>query len=659
MSNAINYRADVDGLRAVAVVAVALFHADLGIASGGFVGVDVFFVISGFLISSIVLKELAEQRFSLLDFYERRIRRIFPALFTVIAASFVVAALWFPPFDFIEFGSSAIAAAAFFSNFHFQRKADYFAPEAETQPLLHTWSLGVEEQFYLLAPLLLMLMVWRGPRLARPLFGVLFAASLAASAYFVEQDPSIAFYMLPTRAFELMTGMALALGYVPEVRSAAMRQAGAFLGAALVVAAIFLYSSATPFPGFAALVPSLGTALLIHCNRAGDTIPAKALALRPIVFTGKLSYSFYLWHWPVLAFASYQYADAVGPTHRVLLLIGALLLAYATYRFVETPARRRAPGRSGWRVLGAGAVAILVCFAASQLVRQTGGLPTRLPADAADFALATPVKVDTSRICISADAGVPGGRSCAIGWSGDQVPGFLVLGDSHVAALADQIARTADAERRTGYALFRGGCPPLLDLAGLAQREFRKCVLQFAPLDDLLARPALTDVILIGRWAVYSSGQGSPNETATSPRLFVDGTAAENHARFESLLGATIDRMVQSGHRVTLIGPIPELPYNLPAEMTKALMRGDHDDFSIPLAGFLTRQANVLAMLARLDEKAGVRVLYPHETLCDQARCIASRDGKALYVDDDHLSPAGAALIAPLLREALTPSVGS
>ncbi|HEY8581046.1 MAG TPA: acyltransferase, partial [Beijerinckiaceae bacterium] len=325
---AVAYRPDIDGLRAIAVLAVVIFHARLGVLPGGFVGVDVFFVISGYLIASIILKEEAEGRFSLARFYERRIRRIFPALFVVVAASAALGALVLTPIDYVAFGRSAVAALAFYSNIYFNRQAGYFAPDAETQPLLHTWSLGVEEQFYVVAPFVLLALQRRAGRWRGPIFAALFAASLGVSAWGVEREAQWAFYLPHARAFELMCGVALAMGLVPAVRDRNMREALAALGMALILGPILLFSAATPFPGFAALAPALGTALLIHTSTPDDRTQIGAvLARRPMVFVGKISYSFYLWHWPLLAFGEYHWGAALTAPGRAALLVGAAGLA--------------------------------------------------------------------------------------------------------------------------------------------------------------------------------------------------------------------------------------------------------------------------------------------------------------------------------------------
>ncbi|NOT40687.1 MAG: acyltransferase, partial [Alphaproteobacteria bacterium] len=301
----IAYRPDVDGLRTIAVGTVILFHGKLGIFPGGFVGVDVFFVISGFLISSILLGEIAHGRFSLAGFYERRIRRILPALITVLAAVMVAGALFFSPQDYVTLAKSAKAAALFYANFHFERQAGYFMPEAETQPLLHTWSLAVEEQFYLIAPLFL----WAIARLQRrwQIAAVVaaFVASLAFSVWGTAQGDSSAFYLPYSRAFELLLGTMLAMGLFPAFRSSVVAEAVGAAGLAMIAVAVLFFSASTPFPGYAALLPCVGAAFIIASGARHSTVVARLLSTPAMVFTGKISYSLYLWHWPIFVFAAY------------------------------------------------------------------------------------------------------------------------------------------------------------------------------------------------------------------------------------------------------------------------------------------------------------------------------------------------------------------
>ena len=649
----IRYRADIDGLRAVAVCSVLLFHADLGILPGGFVGVDVFFVISGYLITSIILTEMERGQFSILNFYERRIRRIAPALAVVIAASIVIGWFVLTPQDYQQFGRSVIAAAAFYSNFYFNANTGYFAPTAETQPLLHTWSLGVEEQFYVLAPGFLLLLARARTRQWRmTIFFGLLTLSLAISACGVAEGYKSAFYLLPSRAFELMMGMALALGFLPPIRSTATRQILGVAGVIMIAGAVLFYSGETPFPGFAALVPCLGTALVIHSGSAEDTAAYKFLAIRPIVFVGKLSYSLYLWHWPLLAFAVYEFGPNLQSHHRLALLGLAFTLSVVSYFYVEQPVRRKELLRAQLSVFAAGTVSLFCCLAFAGLVHYLQGIPDRLPSEAAAFARAVgnEWRNHNSRL-VKVSSGVH-----ALGSTVNR-PSFILWGDSHAGMLLKTTSDLADQLGLNGWGLHRGSCPPFFGLNAQQRSKFRKCLQLIAEAYERARSRDITNVIIIARWAAYAD--------ATDPAVgrfsfkLATGDEHKNRAEFARLLRTTVEKLLAAGRTVTLLGPVPELPFHLPRVMIQALMRGRQVDFSVPYSDFLKREETVLSVLAELGQLPGVRVLYPHLKFCDGDRCVTVKDGKPLYRDDDHLNAVGAEFLADLLRDALTPHVAA
>ena len=339
---AMKYRQEIDGLRALAVVPVILFHAGFEMFSGGFVGVDVFFVISGYLITTIILAELELGKFSIVNFYERRARRILPALFVVMLACLPFAWILLSPAELTSFSKSLIAVPLFISNFFFWRDGGYFETAAELKPLLHTWSLAVEEQYYVLFPLFLMLFWKIGKRWILLTFGFLFFASLFVAQWAAYSRPDAAFYLLPTRGWELLIG-AFAAFYLSKPDRMKFGniacEAGGFLGVALILYAVFAYSKATPFPGLYALVPTLGT-LLIILFTTQQTSVGKFIGNKVFVGVGLISYSAYLWHQPVLAYARHWLVDI---TYLVTcLLIGfVILLSILSWKYVEVPFRAK------------------------------------------------------------------------------------------------------------------------------------------------------------------------------------------------------------------------------------------------------------------------------------------------------------------------------
>ncbi len=652
----LTYRPDIDGLRAIAVGIVVLFHARLGIFPGGYTGVDVFFVISGFLISSILWRELrAGGSFSITDyilrFYERRIRRIFPALAVIVLFTLAVGAWLFAPQDYFLLGRSARATAAFFSNFYFNNQAGYFAPGAETQPLLHTWSLAVEEQFYFVGPFFLMLLAWLSSRYRTLLFLAVFAASLAASAVGAFEESKAAFYLPHARAFELMMGMALVIGLAPTWRNDAVREAGAFIGLAMILAAALLYSDATAFPGLAALLPCVGTALLISTATERPTTVSRALSLAPAVMIGKISYSLYLWHWPLFVFGEYQYGEHLPLTYRIGLIALAVGLSFLTYWFVEQPARRRTPAISRRVVIGSGLAAMAVVAALSQGVVETRGWPQRLAPELVAFEQAV-ANTKVRPVCQDPKEESASAPGCEIGATKAPKATFLFWGDSHAVSLSQQMSLTAETLGLRGAAAVVGGCPPLLIEAAKDQLYFRKpkCREVSDQVTSLLANKDITHVVIAARWPYYT--EGNLDEGPETNR-FSMGSVERTREVFWGSMRSTIERILAGGHRVTLIGPIPELKLHLPNAMMKAKMRGQERDFPLPFASFARRQAGTLKMLAELDALPGVRVVYPHKLLCDGTTCRTTKDGKPLYFDDDHLGSVGTKAIESVLADAL------
>ncbi len=335
------YRKEIDGLRALAVLPVILFHAGFGIFSGGFVGVDVFFVISGYLITSIIMDELETGRFTLAGFYERRARRILPALFFVMLACLPFAWWLLLPHELEAFGQSLMAVAVFASNILFWLQTDYFAATSEQIPLLHTWSLAVEEQYYVLFPLLMMLAWGLGKRWLVGLIALVALLSLGWSEWLWRGSVEANFYLIPSRAWELMLG-ALTAFYLQKnlPPQGMMAQIASLLGIALLAYAVFWFDEGIPFPSVYALVPTLGAVLLILFATPATWV-GKLLASPPLVGVGLVSYSAYLWHQPLFVFARMQALDEPSVGMMAGLSVIALVLAWFSWRFVEKPFRDR------------------------------------------------------------------------------------------------------------------------------------------------------------------------------------------------------------------------------------------------------------------------------------------------------------------------------
>jgi peptidoglycan/LPS O-acetylase OafA/YrhL len=650
--SAIAYRPDIDGLRAVAVGTVVLFHAHLGLFPGGFVGVDVFFVISGYLITSIIARELDTGTFSLLSFYERRIRRIFPALLVVIAACLAVGAWRMTPRHYNGLAESALAAIGFHSNIYFAGKAGYFMPSAETLPLLHTWSLGVEEQFYVVAPLLLM-GLWRYRASVAPVIAVLVAVTLAVSIWGTSVDSDTAFYMPHTRAIELMIGMALGIGLVPAVRSQPVRQILSAVGLLMIAVSASVYSNDTPFPGAAALLPCLGSALIIHCagGAHGTSLIGRLLATAPTVWLGKISYSLYLWHWPLFAFAAYEWGE-LPVAGRLSLIAASVALAAATYRWVEQPARTSRIVLTTRRVFAVGLGSAGAVAAVAGIVTATKGLPIRLAPEIAAIERSAAVGGHRRSLC---GANMRGklNKPCALGRT-DLTPSVLVWGDSH----AWMLAPTLDAiGKELGIAISlvtRSGCPGLLDVGrhGLGKK---KCATAFqSQIDDVLKPGTIKHVVLISRWQKLAAAPALSEQIIVKTASLSDEETLQRAKALEASFVRTVAHFREMTLRVTVVGPVPDLPVHLPTAMTKAYMRGHQLTLNYDFQDFNARHKTVLRIMRRAEYEPRVDVINPAQILCPAGTCRFWENDLPFYRDDDHLSDRGSDELKPSLIRSLS-----
>lgn len=643
--NAIAYRPELDGLRAVAVTAVVAYHAKLGPAPGGFVGVDVFFVISGYLISSLIMADVKARRFSMLAFYERRIRRLLPALLAVIAACLAAGYWRMTPDDFVLLGRTALAALGFHSNFWLAGRAGYFMPQSEMLPLLHTWSLGVEAQFYLIAPLLFLFGARAGRRAIGIIFWPLLAVAFFASVAGASTDSERAFYLFQTRAFELMIGVGLGLSLVPEITSSRAREAVSLLGLLMIGAAVVFYTPDMEFPGIAVLLPCIGAALFLHCARSGEALTGtgRLLATAPFVAIGIVSYSLYLWHWPMLAFAEYEWPGQLAWTSRLAICAAALIMAFASYRWIEQPARRSQFFLTRTRVFAGGVgtalvLAALVLAALAQAIVVFRGLPSRLPPDIAAFAEEVSRAREGSSPCRSKGTSSPR-EICTLG-SETAPPSFLIWGDSHALTLASEINSLASSRGVAGVLVGRGGCPPLFERGASAALDKSKCRGNVDLVEQAIEKNAIHTVVLIARWAAYME----PRKVAGPLEASVSEDDELRH-----LLLRTVTRLTQRGITVTVIGPIPELPLHLPTAMIKTRMKGDAFKLELDYGSFLARQERTLSMLERLAQLPNVSVVYPHHLLCSDRLCATVENDFPLYSDDNHLNWRGTAKLAQLL----------
>jgi peptidoglycan/LPS O-acetylase OafA/YrhL len=650
-----NYRADIDGLRAIAVIPVVLYHVGIPAFSGGFIGVDVFFVISGFLITSLILPEIQSATFSLTQFYERRVRRLFPALFAVLLFSCVAAVVLLMPGDLEDFGESAAATAIFTSNFMFYTEDGYFDGPSEFMPLLHTWSLAIEEQFYLLFPLLLVF-------IARYLSGTfilcligLWAASLLISIYSVGADPSAAFFLLPGRMWELLTGAVLAIGIFSPHSNRFVNELMGGIGLMLIVYSIFAFDNQTPFPGAAALLPCLGTFLLIYSGISQQTSIAKILSLKPLVFVGLISYSLYLWHWPIIVFSRhFLLRDVAG--YEVPVIIGtSLLLAILSWRFIELPFRGSHGLLSRSALFRVSGIVMFAIICVGLLFDRTGGLPQRLTPEVAKVVNPEPADYDKSCVRVYPQD-VDMQNLCKIN---DTVtaPTFVVWGDSHAANFLHGIASASKAKNVNGISAIVHGCPPLLHVGWAKPNPKRPSCKQFntAVFELIKANKDLKTIILAARWALHAEAHPYAKERGDAVFLSNDDLKAtsvpQNHQIYNQGLLDVVRELKTLGRDVKIINSVPEIGWNVPVALGQKMRFNRPIEIETTYTEFLARQKFVTEAFKLAMNRYKFQLIAVTPYLCDSHRCRVMEAGQTLYTDSNHLSLAGLELIKPAFEQ--------
>ncbi|MES2884956.1 MAG: acyltransferase family protein [Pseudomonadota bacterium] len=639
--SSIAYRPEIDGLRAIAVLVVIFFHAGFKVFGGGYVGVDVFFVISGYLITSIIAGELAAGRFSIVKFYERRARRILPALFFVMAVCLPLAWLLMTPQQLKGFSQSLVATAAFSSNLFFWQTSGYFDAAAELKPLLHTWSLGVEEQYYLLFPLLLMLV--RG-RAAFLLVLVLSVGSYAFGLWLRQTDITGAFFLAPARAWELFAGSALALisqGNALHKRLGAMPlQLLSLTGLLLILGSVFYFDEHSLFPSLPLTAPVLGTMLVIAFGVKG-TVTARLLSLPIMVGIGLLSYSAYLWHQPVLAFLRLRDGTGLQAAEQWLACLGSIGLAYLSWRFVETPFRSSEKVSRRTIFIGSGVVSALVmAIGVAGHLRQ--GFPERL--DAQSLALLdSTVRSPKREACHTEGVDyLPPKNACT--YFGKRIT-WAALGDSHVVEPAYVLAETLKARNEGLLHLSFSGCAPAL----LYQSWRPGCTAwQEDAVRELESRGELQNVLVGFRYtaAIFGTQTSGYPEYDNQIRLDIPGQTHEQAAELVwQSFAQLLERLNKAGKRVYVITPIPELGSHIDSFIWRH--DGEHSMQFVDSsrAYYEGRNAYILQRFATLPWGEKLLRINSADALCDASNCFAVKQGKALYSDDSHLSLNGARLL--------------
>ena len=647
MNSALEYRPDIDGLRAIAVLAVLGFHAFPQFLPGGFVGVDVFFVISGFLICGIILRGLSRANFSLTGFYARRARRILPALTVVLGACLLLGSYVLLPDEFTRLGKHTAAAAGFVANLTFWKESGYFAPAAQFEPLLHLWSLSIEEQFYLLWPLLLLL-AWRRKWSVLWLAGCATVASFGLNLILVDTNETGDFYFPLSRFWELGLGCLLAAaeaqpgpwhsriavaarGWLPSWVRATGRQLPAF-GMAAIIIATLTFDGHTPYPGMAALIPTLGTACIIGA-RQSSWLNEKLLSNRALVSIGLISYPLYLWHWPILSFAAILddgnppiYLQAAG-------LLLSLLLAVLTYRIVEVPIRaQRYPAVS---VRLGGAIAALGILGLGVLVG--GGFPERFGTRVA--AIRQEPKRDA--LCVASVSESEHSNYCRRTNPG--APQVVFLGDSQAQGVYEGAVSTLGRDKPL-VLLGRGGCPPVLNVPpspGVYDSEERRriCNAAWTAFVDYVQETRPETVVVVGDDSRFF---GPANSTPGQ-----DPAARASEEAFRTGLTELVQALQQHS-RVIYLLEIPTFDTAPSCFLRPVRLPGNNCSPHIRRSALAASRSKYKESVSQVQRThPGLIVIDPTPALCNAKSCSQiSRAGQILYRDEMHLSLAGGQRLA-------------
>jgi len=617
------YRKDIDGLRAIAVLSVIFHHLSPSFLPGGYIGVDIFFVISGFLITSHIVKELGEGVFTLRSFYRRRINRIIPALFVVLLASMVIGVVLLSPADLSMLAKSAFSAMLGVSNiFIWQHYGNYFSGNTQEAPLLHTWSLGVEEQFYIIWPLLVALLLKYGHGKAMAILTTLMLGAVLLSEFGVGYAASASYYLLPTRFFELMAGGLVANVVLKKLAHTLAASRWCYMaGMTLIAGSLIWLNKSSPFPGYNAIWPCLGAALLIFAG-SHPGFNSRMLMNPVMVFVGLISYSLYLWHWPIISYLNYLHIE-IGMGVGVAIFITSLLMAWLSWKYIEVPMRKSGSLMPFHRVFTRRFVLPTALLATvGWLVISSKGLPDRFDSRVAEMEIALEARPESFR----AGCHVPTALyatplnpvKCRLGEEKTQPDGVLI-GDSYANHFTGMLDEMAKAEGLSLVDYTMDGCPPILGYGGRGKGGYaEKCRERNKAAYAEISEKGFGWVVLAGEWS---------------------GSVVEGNQ-----LEASIKHLLDADIKVTLILNNQTIP-NASTCPVRTLMYGSNSKCVVP------RQEKLAYFLEIQSRYPKLSFIDPNKVICDEHVCDPTKGGVLLYRDSGHLNDIGSRLIGlDLLR---------
>ena len=666
-NSATEYRPEVDGLRAVAIVPVLLFHAGLSAFAGGFFGVDVFFVISGYLITAQLASSEKSGIALLGNFYHRRIRRLFPAIAIVSLVTAVIAYLIMTPSQLRPLFSSFTSTQVFLQNIYLWQNSGYWDQSLETSPLMHTWSLAVEEQFYLIFPLLFVAKSMRNAKSV--LIGVaitIFVLSFFGALIRFGTSSTGAFFLLPYRAWELMAGAIVALYQLKgkqffKTKPNVSRLISNF-GMAMIIIAIILGDKSTRHPGLLTLLPVVGTALLIAFGRE-PSLTSRLLSNKLLVAIGKLSYGLYLWHFPILALWRVDKGTELSGIETTAAMVLTFACSYLMWKFAETPFRDRV--RTSNKYVAIVATTGFVALVSIGVVGQNTVFGKKSNSELAllEAQARIPTELD-NWIEIDFESPISGG-SMGVTERSSPMGDVVLLGDSHAGALKDSLSAELEKLNLSGVAFIRAGCPPVSNVIMDPPEKFN-CTDFNQIIDIVLKDTFVTDVILFSRWTFYVEGTRYTNYkgyredgyeikfTAPNKKFTSD---EERISYLGDQIKLTVDRLESTGKKVHLIHPLPELGWDPISYAKRFIDQGIswHQKLDIPFSDHLERSRRAVEQLDRAASPTTSK-LNPADIFCDQQItnwCVASLDNTLYYGDNDHLNENGNKILASFVGREL------
>jgi peptidoglycan/LPS O-acetylase OafA/YrhL len=659
----LDYRKDIDGLRAISIIPVVLFHAGISIFSGGYVGVDIFFVISGYLITSIILSDIKKGRFSISSFYFRRFKRIFPALFTVFFVTSIATYILFTPYDFKCFGKSLIGASLFISNIVFWADGGgggYFNTSSESKPLLHTWSLSVEEQFYIFFPMTFYLL-YKYKFKYSSFFAIILIFSFIISVSLTLYEKYLPFYFsserayyLPiNRAWEILIGSMLAIVKFPEIKNRKLSDILSFFSIVLIFLSIFLYDKTISFPGYAAVLPCLGSSLLIYLgkNKNNDNLPIinKFLALKPFVFIGLISYSWYLWHWIIFSIRNY-FKDVIIEsffTSNLFLITLTFVISVISYYFVESPFRNIKCEQKNkvffYSFLFTLLFSIIGILIYKELIKQNHINE--------NIRIYSYQKIDRANYTQSANKIFKNLDNMKIGNREKEIS-YIIWGDSHAGSLAPGLNEYLLSINKSAYTLSGGQCIPVFEIGKRNDCiNFNNEVKEFI----LRNKNKLKHILILAIWESYINS----NDPLLYKNKFIKDKK-EKYNLFKEKLESTINFIQSNNIKVTFLVNVPIFNFDIPqilsrGELVKEYLPQIYKPYEVfDEKFFFDNNKKTIEVINYLSSKNNkINFLYLHKALLKDNKFIVNDENKALFIDTNHLSTYGAKYVVKNIKKDL------